>query len=68
MSASAIRRAPVTRNDLVRVVSGESRGFTATVLSIENGVGVLRSVDASRKVRVLPLDVLCALIVQADLS
>ena len=66
--AGAIRRVPVTRGDTVRVVVGDSLGFVGTVLSADNGVGVLRSMDASMKVKVLPLDALCALVQQVDLS
>ena len=47
---------------------GDSLGLVGTILSADNGVGVLRSVDASRKVKVLPLDALCTLVQQIDLS
>ena len=66
--AGAIRRVPVKRGDTVRVVVGDSLGLVGTILSAYNGVGVLRSVDASRKVKVLPLDALCTLVQQIDLS
>jgi len=64
----AIRRVPAKRGDTVRVVVGDTRGFVGVVLSAENGLGVLRSTGEERKVRALPLDALCVLAQQVELS
>lgn len=62
--AEALRRVPPAKGELARTVLGSATGFYGEVLSIERSVAVVRGssgATAAPRVRVLPLDTLCAL-------
>lgn len=79
VASAALRKVAPRRGDFARCVLGESSGVCGEVLSVENGVAVMRATapsagqatpagpasggvpEASRKVRVLPLDALTRL-------
>jgi len=63
VQAAALRRVAPVKGDLARTVLGSATGFCGEVLSIDRSVAVVRGGGTpGARVRVLPLDTLCAVV------